>query len=175
MAMKDLENAMRTLLDQLEWTYEFNEEKNYFDSYVSLDSSLERARVIIDIVDDQLLQCYTILPLRVPEKKRAAMAEYITRANYGFKIGNFKMDYSDGEVRFHTYLFCPDDFIPTRRMLRNFLFVGAATMDQYGEGFGRVLFSDVAPALAIAQAEADDDDDEEAVEIAPVEKKEIVS
>ena len=30
------------------------------------------------------------------------MAEYLTRANFGLNIGNFEMDFDDGEVRYKT-------------------------------------------------------------------------
>src|SRR4030081_1049823 len=45
---------------------------------------------------------YSVCDVNVPEDKRAAMAEYLTRANYGLYIGNFEMDYSDGEIRYKT-------------------------------------------------------------------------
>ena len=35
-----------------------------------------------------------------PEEMRVPMAEFLTRANYGLRIGNFEMDFEDGEVRY---------------------------------------------------------------------------
>ena len=37
---------------------------------------------------------------RGAEIKRQDIAEYLTRANYGMVMGNFEMDYSDGEIRY---------------------------------------------------------------------------
>ncbi len=31
-----------------------------------------------------------------------AVAEFITRANFGIVIGNFEIDFSDGEIRYKT-------------------------------------------------------------------------
>ena len=45
---------------------------------------------------------YVVAQERCPEAYRAAMAEFLTRANFGMLIGNFEMDYSDGEVRYKT-------------------------------------------------------------------------
>ena len=45
---------------------------------------------------------YSVAPLAIPEESRLAVAEFITRANYAMALGNFEMDFSDGEVRFKT-------------------------------------------------------------------------
>lgn len=45
---------------------------------------------------------YSQAPWATPDELRHAMAELITRINFGLPIGNFEMDYSDGEVRFKT-------------------------------------------------------------------------
>src|SRR5690348_1123728 len=42
---------------------------------------------------------YSVLSARVMESKRAVMAEFIARANYGMVLGNFELDYTDGEIR----------------------------------------------------------------------------
>ena len=43
-----------------------------------------------------LLQLFAPLPTKVPEGCRPAIAEAITRANYGMKLGTFEMDLADG-------------------------------------------------------------------------------
>ena len=45
---------------------------------------------------------YSYFPINVPDEKRLKMAEFITLVNYGMRIGNFEMDFEDGEVRFRT-------------------------------------------------------------------------
>src|SRR3972149_5772185 len=45
---------------------------------------------------------YSVCPINVPKERQPAVAEFLTRANYGMIIGNFEMDYSDGEVRYKT-------------------------------------------------------------------------
>ena len=47
-----------------------------------------------------LFQVFGYLPVRIPEGARPAVAEAITRANFGLKIGKFEMDMDDGEVLF---------------------------------------------------------------------------
>jgi hypothetical protein len=43
---------------------------------------------------------YSVLPERVPQPRRQAIATLLARVNYGLVIGNFELDLDDGEVRF---------------------------------------------------------------------------
>ncbi|MGK0360873.1 MAG: hypothetical protein ACI9U2_003187 [Bradymonadia bacterium] len=88
----------------------------------------------------------------VPESKRPAVAEFLNRANYGLVIGNFEMDYNDGEVRFKTY-FDAQGFAITRKAVEVHVFANLATFDRYNAGLMSVMFGDVAPADAIALIE----------------------
>jgi hypothetical protein len=45
---------------------------------------------------------YSICPVSVPESKRLAIAEFITRANYSTIIGNCELDFICGEIRYKT-------------------------------------------------------------------------
>src|SRR5437763_14378510 len=52
-------------------------------------------------VRDQLA-FYSIYPTLIPPQQRVAIAELLTRTNYGLIIGNFEFDLDDGEVRYKT-------------------------------------------------------------------------
>ncbi|HVV87848.1 MAG TPA: YbjN domain-containing protein [Kofleriaceae bacterium] len=52
--------------------------------------------------EQQRVIFYTVPPLTVPEPQRRAMAELITRANFGLAVGNFELDFTDGELRCKT-------------------------------------------------------------------------
>lgn len=52
--------------------------------------------------DNQRFIFYSVMESKVPANKRQTVAEYLTRANYGLVLGNFEMDFSDGEVRYKT-------------------------------------------------------------------------
>ena len=65
------------------------EEGGVFDSYN-----------FVLLVDENSVQSHTLMPTSA-KSKLAEVAEFITRANCGRRFGNFKLDYSDGEVRFH--------------------------------------------------------------------------
>jgi len=95
---------------------------------------------------------YSILDAKVPEDKRPAMAEFLTRANYGLVIGNFEMDYTDGEVRYKTSIDIEDDRLTTA-LVRNLVYANVILMDRYFPGIMKVMYADVPPTEAIEEIE----------------------
>jgi hypothetical protein len=95
---------------------------------------------------------YSIIPNKAPEERRPAMAEFLTRANYGLLIGNFEMDFSDGEIRYKTSIDVEDDEL-TPALLKQLLYANVLTMDRYWPGIMAVLYSDISPTDAITDIE----------------------
>jgi hypothetical protein len=99
---------------------------------------------------------YAVAPVKVPVESRAAVAEFVTRANYGMRIGNFEMDYSDGEVRYKSSLDFEGEAL-TANWIRNAIHPAVQTMDRYLNGLMAVVYCGKAPADAIADIEDDAD------------------
>jgi hypothetical protein len=99
-------------------------------------------------------QCvfYSVAPVRAPEVLRPAVAEFLTRANLGLIIGNFELDYDDGEVRFKTSIQV-DDTLLTPSLLRPLLYGNVAAMDKYLPGLEAVLALMQTPSGAIKAIE----------------------
>ena len=102
--------------------------------------------------DRQWFSFFSILPASVPEDKRVDVAEFITRANYGLVIGNFEMDFDDGEVRCKVSVDVEGGEL-TSKMIENVLGANLTTMDRYFRGFMAVIYGDVEPSEAIADIE----------------------
>ena len=95
---------------------------------------------------------YVVMPVRAPANMRLAVAEYITRANYGLRIGNFEMDFEDGEVRYKSSLdFEGVDLTPG--LIRNTVYPAVQTMDRYLPGVLSVIFGGKSAEEAIASVE----------------------
>ena len=107
--------------------------------------------------ETQRLLFYSVLSVNVPPEKRVAVAEFLTRANYGLQIGNFEMDYRDGEVRFKTSIDVEADRL-TPALVKNLVYPNVAMMDRYLPGIMRIIYGDVAPEEAIAEIERVTDD-----------------
>ncbi|HKI35950.1 MAG TPA: YbjN domain-containing protein [Gemmataceae bacterium] len=113
--------------------------------------------------EKQWFTFYSILPSNVPEEKRVEITEFITRANYGLVIGNFEMDYGDGEVRYKTSVDVEGGEL-TPKMIENLMRANLMTMDRYFAGVMGVLYGDRDPAEAIAEMEEDGHEHDEDVE-----------
>ena len=100
-----------------------------------------------------MLVFHSILPFRVPEERRLAVAEYITRANYGLFLGNFEMDFTDGELRFKTSLDLEDSH-PGQAQIRNTVLSNLAFVDRYLPGLMQVLNAQLSPEAAYEECEA---------------------
>ncbi len=95
---------------------------------------------------------FSILEAHAPPEKRPALAEFLTRANYDLPIGAFEMDFDEGQIRFRTSIDLTDVRL-SHQILRNVVYPNLLLVDLYYKGIMSVLFSDSAPADAIAAIE----------------------
>jgi len=103
--------------------------------------------------DAQQLLFYVVAQERCPDEYLGAMAEFITRANFGMLIGNFEMDYSDGEVRYKASVDLEDAGMSTA-LLRNLVVAASTTFDRYYTGFHAVASGALGAVEAIVQVES---------------------
>jgi len=99
-------------------------------------------------MDLEQFMFYAIAPIKVPEAARAAAAEFLTRANYGLRIGNFEMDYTDGEVRYKSSLDFENALL-TPALIRNAIYPAVQTLDRYMSGLMAVIYGGQPPQAAI--------------------------
>jgi len=98
---------------------------------------------------------YSVLDVNVPEDKRAAMAEFITRANYNLILGNFEMDFDDGEIRYKTCIdFKCEDARVTTGILKNAVYMNVIMTDKYFSGVMSVIYAGVKAKDAVDKCEA---------------------
>jgi hypothetical protein len=103
--------------------------------------------------DQPLVLFYSHVQCRAGEEKRPVMAEFLARANYGLWLGNFELDFRDGEIRYKTSLDVADGEL-TGGMLNSAVRRNCSTMDRYLPGIMSVLWNDVSPADAIGRIES---------------------
>jgi hypothetical protein len=96
---------------------------------------------------------FSMAALYVPEARRPAVAEFLTRANFGLIIGNFEMDYDDGEVRYKTY-FDAQGFELSAETVETHILANLAVFDRYNPGLMAVAFGDKDPAEVVKAIEA---------------------
>lgn len=107
--------------------------------------------------EHELLMIYAVCPVTCPENKRAVMAEFITRANYGMRIGNFELDLSDGEVRYKVSLDTEGAALSTP-LVRNAVLWACRTLDRYLPGVLAVVSGAATAIAAVEMIEGKKDD-----------------
>lgn len=95
---------------------------------------------------------YSLCPINVPENQRLAMAEFLTRANYGITIGNFEMDFDNGEIHYKTSIDVEGDELSTA-LIQQLVAANVVIMNQYLPGIMAVIYGNVSPKEAIGQIE----------------------
>jgi len=95
---------------------------------------------------------YVLCPMKADEQARPAVAEYITRANFGLRIGNLELDYEDGEVRYKSSIDFEDGEL-TPQLMRNAIYSAVRTMDRYLGGLFAVMYGGKSAPEAIQEIE----------------------
>lgn len=100
--------------------------------YVQITDDDEARRVVI----------HATLPARIPEGNRLKVAELLTRINYDLIVGNFELDFDEGEVLFKTTLDLADGQL-TQAMFERMYMLNAQTTNEYfaqilSNGFGEL-------------------------------------
>jgi hypothetical protein len=103
-------------------------------------------------VDLEQFLFYVIAPVKSPEPMLPAVVEFLTRANYGLRIGCFEVDYTDGEVRYKSSLDFEHETL-TPGLIRNAIYPAVHTMDFYLPGLLAVMYGNKTPKEAIAEIE----------------------
>lgn len=100
----------------------------------------------------QIFLFHSYLPVKAPAEKRPLLADFLTRANYGLYIGNFEMDYNDGEVRYKTSLDVENTTL-NNALIKGLVYANVAIMDKYLPGIMSVIYGGASPTEAIALVE----------------------
>ncbi len=97
---------------------------------------------IIDVNDeDKIVIIYTILGSLVEPERRNRIAQLLTRVNFGIRIGNFEMDYDDGQIRYKTSVDYDGvkDFDDS--FIESLILINLTTTDKFYQAIEEGLFS----------------------------------
>ncbi|MEG4395801.1 YbjN domain-containing protein [Microcoleus sp. BROC3] len=101
----------------------------------------------------QQMVFYSMCPVNVPENKLMAVAEFLTRANSGMILGNFELDFTDGEIRYKTSIDVEGDRV-SFALIKRLVYANVTMMDEYFPGIMSVIYGEVEATEAIAQIES---------------------
>jgi hypothetical protein len=100
--------------------------------------------------DTPMLRICAIVPVRVPEYRRAAAAEFINRANWRLVGCRFELNHDDGKVVCESDRFIGEGEIEEESLVWMIDCAFEAT-DHFLPALMRVIGSDIAPARAMAE------------------------
>lgn len=150
----EIANAIRSFLKKDDWHFSFDEQKGVFDFGLRIRSKIRKISYLVK-VNGADFSVYATSPVNADSDDKemmANMAEFICRANYGLKRGNFEFDFRDGEVRYKIHVPC-DDIIPSTEMIKDSIYCHAHMFDKYGDGILSIIFSNASVEDAIKQCE----------------------
>ena len=137
-----------------DWPAVFDSEAGHFAMRFQ-GTQAEWTCLAYPLEEDQQFVFYSIAPVLADEHPRAAVVEYLTRANYGLVLGNFEFDFSDGRIRYKTSIDVEGAEL-TFELIRHVVYANIQAMDQYLPGLMLVLADGATPAEAIERSERDD-------------------
>lgn len=103
--------------------------------------------------EDEQFLFYSICPIAIPLELRSPIAEFLTKANCGLILGNFELDYADGEVCYKTSIDVEGDRL-SEALLESLVYTNVSMMDRYLPSLIAVI-NGMSPDDAIALVEAD--------------------
>jgi hypothetical protein len=145
---KSLFERVAGYLDANDWRHDADTEKGYF----SMGCRIKEAsvRVIIDVFESddwRRLLTFSTYPVMVPEHRRSAVVEALTRINYQLVYGNFEMDLADGEVRFRTVVEAEKDLDDS--MIERVLNANLNAVDRYFAALMTITYGNASPDTVI--------------------------
>ena len=152
MSMYDLIDAVRDFLDKDDWKYEYQQEKNVIRSGITLKCKLQSVKLFL-IFNETGYTVIATAPLNADESSRPNVMEYLTRANYGLRNGNFEMDVDDGEVRYKSYVNVKGMDTISSEVIQDSIMLPVVMMDRYGDGIAALMFGFSDPVTEIKKVE----------------------
>ena len=95
-----LATVVRNYLDKDGWNYEVSERNGHILFSCGVTMSNANYRTIFDVCEaHSQFGVFVYTRVKIPEKHRSAVAEYIARVNHRIYLGKCEIDMDDGEIR----------------------------------------------------------------------------
>lgn len=150
----EIVDAVRNCLDNDDWNYRFDNENGVFRFGLDIKGKIRKVQYVIVIseIDYYVYACSPISADQDDAEQMRQMSEFICRANYGLKDGNFELDFRSGEIRYKCFVNC-NGVTPTNEMVKSSILCPAAMFTRYGKGIVQILFNDMSAVDAIEMCE----------------------
>lgn len=147
-------SVMIDFFEQADWDYDpaiEGDEKTIAANYEQPDVGAWDCYAVARELQQQCL-FYSQCPIQIPSDRWAAIAEFLTRANYGIPIGNFEINLDNGDIRFKTGINIEDDRL-SPALFKGIVQANLDMMTQYLPGITRVGLESASPIQVIKNLE----------------------
>ncbi len=153
---REIAAVVDTYLKDNDWHYFFDDETGIFRFGLKVRGRIKNLNFVMDVKEEELL-VYGLCPVSADSddaEMMNRMGEFICRANYGLKNGDFEFDYNDGEIRYKSYVDC-EDLLPSPAVVENTIHRTAAMYRRYSAGIVGIIFENLSAREAISRCEDD--------------------
>ena len=112
-----ISNLIKEFLSMDDWHYSFDDRNGTFQFGLNISTRIKNIKYLVDVDEDSFI-VYAYCPIGVDTDNTEIMhrmSDFVCRANYGLKNGNFELDMRDGEIRYKCYADC-ENTLPRLRL-----------------------------------------------------------
>ncbi len=147
-------NLIKEFLSTDDWHYSYDDRSGTFQFGLNLTSKIKNIKYLVDVDEDSFI-VYAYCPIGADVdniEMMHRMSDFICRANYGLKNGNFELDMRDGEIRYKCYADC-EKIDPSIEIIRTCIYCPAIMFERYGTGIAEIVFNNSTSQDAINKVE----------------------
>lgn len=137
MLQQELVKKVESCFINNDWSYSYDERYCMFETGFNLQCKLKNAKLTIRCYDNGI-SVTTYLSIGSDEENQLQTMEFITRANYGLRVGNFQMDLDSNDIVYKAYHICTD--VPEESVITQMIGTCNAMLDRYGNELLAVMF-----------------------------------
>jgi len=152
--MTNLFEAIINFFEKDEWYFQVVESGKSLKMSMELENGTYTCYAIVDD-ESNSFRFYSISPVNIPKNQYLPIAEFLARANYGLILGNFEMDFKDGEIRYKTSIIVDQEL--SYSIISKLVYTNLSTMDDYFPGFMRIIYGGISPEEALNQIEKEEE------------------
>jgi hypothetical protein len=135
--------VLRKFFDDQGWEYSQIKDSTIF--FLGVSGENGNFRCIADLDEEnKRFSFFSVFGLNAPDEKKYQMAELITRMNVNEFLGNFEMDFEDGEIRYKTSVWY-DGIKPSKKFIENMTMINILTMDNAIPAITGLVFKNLSP------------------------------
>jgi len=147
--MTKISDVIRLMFEEEETTYEmeeFPEERG-----AKFGAQFQGEHVNLKLrgwIDEQQLEIYTHYPNTVPDSKKLAVVESMTRINATIWFGSFEMDFLNGTIYVRTNIPLVDG-LPSTNLVKTVLYKNLYIADEFYPLLMKVIYGSMTPEEAM--------------------------